>query len=136
MPRPVEAEAWTGVGVRLVAGWRCGRRSRNGDAPRARGGHRVSSDADGGVQGRPTAGPSRREQVGEVARPSKNRVREQVKAEQAVEQAEAALRELEDELADPAAWATKYEAAKSEARHTAAKRAVEQAYERLEALVD
>ncbi len=33
---------------------------------------------------------------------------------------------LEDELADPAAWATKYEAAKSEARHTAAKRAVEQ----------
>jgi ATP-binding cassette subfamily F protein 3 len=68
--------------------------------------------------------------------PSKNRVREQAKAEQAVEQAEAALRELEDELADPSAWATKYEAAKSEARHTAAKRAVESAYERLGALVD
>lgn len=68
--------------------------------------------------------------------PSKNRVREQAKAEQTVERTEAALRELEDELADPAAWATKYEAAKSEARHTAAKRAVEQAYEHLEALVD
>ncbi len=63
-------------------------------------------------------------------------LREQAKAEQAVEQAEAALRALEDELADPAAWATKYEAAKSEARHTAAKRAVEAAYERLETLVD
>ncbi|MGA9874837.1 MAG: ABC-F family ATP-binding cassette domain-containing protein [Solirubrobacteraceae bacterium] len=68
--------------------------------------------------------------------PSKNRVREQSKAEGAVEQAEAALRAIEDELADPAAWATKYEAAKSEARHTAAKRAVEAAYERLGALID
>jgi ATP-binding cassette, subfamily F, member 3 len=68
--------------------------------------------------------------------PSKNRMREQDKAELVVEQAEAALRALEDELADPAAWATKYEAAKSEARHTAAKRAVETAYEHLGALVD
>ena len=41
---------------------------------------------------------------------------------------------LEEELADPVAWATKYEAAKSEARHTAARRAVEQAYARLEGL--
>lgn len=70
------------------------------------------------------------------AGPSKNRLREQTKAEQAVEAAEAALRVLEDELADPAAWATKYEAAKSEARHTAAKRVVEAAYERLSTLVD
>jgi ATP-binding cassette subfamily F protein 3 len=68
--------------------------------------------------------------------PSKNRVREQVKAERAVEEAEEALRALEGELADPAAWATRYEAAKSEARHTAARRAVEAAYERLSALVD
>ena len=68
--------------------------------------------------------------------PSKNRLREQDKAELAVEEAEAALQALEDELADPAAWATKYDAAKSEARHTAAKRAVEAAYERLGALVD
>jgi len=46
------------------------------------------------------------------------------------------MRALEDQLADPAAWATRYEAAKSEARHTAARRAVEQAYARLEALID
>ena len=68
--------------------------------------------------------------------PSKNRAREQSKAERAVEQAEAALQLVEDDLAEPAAWATKYEAAKSEARHTAAKRAVEVAYERLGALID
>jgi ATP-binding cassette subfamily F protein 3 len=68
--------------------------------------------------------------------PSKNRLTEQQKAEQAVEDAEAALRAVEDELADPAAWATQYESAKSQARHTAARRAVEAAYSRLEALID
>ena len=68
--------------------------------------------------------------------PSKNRQTEQQKAERSVEDAEAAMRTLEDELADPAAWATQYESAKSEARHTAAKRAVDEAYSRLEALVD
>jgi ATP-binding cassette, subfamily F, member 3 len=65
--------------------------------------------------------------------PSKNRVREQARLERAVEQAEAALAVLEDELADAKAWATKYDTAKSTARHTAAKRAVEEAYEALEA---
>ena len=46
------------------------------------------------------------------------------------------MRALEEELSDSGAWATKYESAKSEARHTAARRAVEAAYEQLEALVD
>jgi len=77
-------------------------------------------------------GPTRSKAKG----PSKNRLGEQDKAERAVEEAEAAMRSLEDELADPAAWATRYEAAKSEARHTAATRAVEEAYSRLEALID
>jgi ATP-binding cassette subfamily F protein 3 len=66
--------------------------------------------------------------------PSKNRLNDQQKAERAVEEAEAAMRALEQELADPAAWATQYESAKSQARHTAARRAVEDAYTRLEAL--
>jgi ATP-binding cassette, subfamily F, member 3 len=44
------------------------------------------------------------------------------------------MRALEDELAEPAAWATPYESAKSEARHTAARRAVEAAFAELEAL--
>jgi len=68
--------------------------------------------------------------------PSKNRLSAQQKAERTVEEAEAALSVLEVELADPAAWATRYESAKSEARHTAAKRAVDEAYASLEALVD
>jgi ATP-binding cassette subfamily F protein 3 len=68
--------------------------------------------------------------------PSKNRLSAQEKAEGAVEQAEASLKALEGELADPAAWATRYESAKSEARHTAATRAVEEAYALLETLID
>ena len=68
--------------------------------------------------------------------PSKNRLREQQKAERAVEDAEAAMAALEEQLADPSAWATRYESAKSEARHTAARRAIEEAYARLEALTD
>jgi ATP-binding cassette, subfamily F, member 3 len=77
---------------------------------------------DGGQPGaRPAAGPS------------KNRRREQARLEKAIEDAEAALAGLEDELADPKWWETKYESAKSTARHTAAKRAVEDAYAQLEA---
>jgi ATP-binding cassette, subfamily F, member 3 len=64
--------------------------------------------------------------------PSKNARRKEAALEQAVEAAEAALAALEEELAHPASWATKYEAAKSEARHTGAKRAVEAAYAALE----
>jgi len=63
---------------------------------------------------------------------SKNRRREQQKLEQKVADAEQQLAALEDELADPGAWASEYESAKSQARHTAATRAVEAAYEELE----
>ena len=63
---------------------------------------------------------------------SKNRRREQQKLEQKVADAEQQLAALEDELADPAAWANEYESAKSQARHTAATRAIEAAYEELQ----
>jgi ATP-binding cassette subfamily F protein 3 len=82
------------------------------------------------------ARPGRAKAKAKAKGPSKNRLSAQQQAERAVEEAEAALRALEDELAEPAAWATKYESAKSEARHTAAKRAIEDAYARLESLVD
>jgi ATP-binding cassette, subfamily F, member 3 len=62
------------------------------------------------------------------AGPSKNALREEARLQKAVEDAEAALAALEEELADPACWATPYESAKSEARHTKAKREVERAY--------
>jgi len=63
-----------------------------------------------------------------TAGPSKNAIRKEQELERAVADAEQALAALEDELSDPRHWATKYESAKSEARHTAAKRAVEAAY--------
>ena len=104
------------------------RRARAGRCRAARErGIRAAGDADA-VRAR--GGRNHREE------PSKNRLAAQAKAERAIEDAEAALRALEDELADPAAWATRYEAAKSEARHTAARRAVEEAYARLETLID
>ena len=51
-----------------------------------------------------------------------------------IEAAEAALRAIEDELADPAAWATPARSAESTGRHEAAKRAVEELYARYEAV--
>jgi ATP-binding cassette subfamily F protein 3 len=70
-----------------------------------------------------------------AAAASKNRVRQEEQATRAIEEAEAALAALEDELSQPDAWATSYEAAKSAARHTAARRAVAEAYAQLEALL-
>jgi ATP-binding cassette subfamily F protein 3 len=101
---------------------------------------RAHADAKAGVKGGaiPAAdgAGAGKERKAKAKGPSKNRLTAQQQAEQAVEQAEAAMRALEDELADPAAWATRYETAKSEVRLTGAKRAVEEAYARLEALVD
>ncbi len=55
--------------------------------------------------------------------------------ESRIEAAEQALCVLEDELADPAAWATPRKSADSSARHDQAKRAVEELYSQWEATV-
>jgi len=52
--------------------------------------------------------------------------------ERRIEQAEAALRAIEDELSDPAAWATPQKSARSTKRHEAAKAAVDELYRRWE----
>ncbi len=52
--------------------------------------------------------------------------------EREIEAAEAALRELEEELADPAAWSDPSRSASATARHEAARRTVEQLYARWE----
>jgi ATP-binding cassette subfamily F protein 3 len=115
----------------------------NGSAPAAAGGSGAAGEAAAGRGSRAGAGKGGAEGGGPGKKtrakpkgPSKNRLSEQEKAERKIEAAEASLSELEQELADPAAWATRYEAAKSEARHTAARRAVEEAYTRLEQLID
>ena len=63
---------------------------------------------------------------------SKNAVREAQRLEREIEAAEEALQSLEQELADPAAWADPDRAVDSTERHAAAKRAVEQLYARYE----
>ena len=58
--------------------------------------------------------------------------RQQAKLEEQIGQAEATLRTVEDELADPSAWATPEASAQSSARHEAAKRTVEELYAQYE----
>jgi ATP-binding cassette subfamily F protein 3 len=73
---------------------------------------------------------------GRAAKPavSKNAKRRVAALERALEQAEAALAGVEDELADPEAWLTPERSAESTERHHAAKRAVEELYEELAGL--
>ena len=52
--------------------------------------------------------------------------------EQQIEAAEAALRRIEDELADPSAWATPEATARSTERHEQARQSVAELYERWE----
>jgi ATP-binding cassette subfamily F protein 3 len=104
---------------------------RSAQAPVAAAGSRRNGGAGApGADGRTRERRQRSRREG----PSKNRLTAIARAERAVEAAESAMRALEDELSDPAAWATPYESAKSQARHTAARRAVEAAFAELEAL--
>jgi len=83
---------------------------------------------------RPRRPAPRREDNGRPARtgPSKNEQRRLADLEREVERAETALRQLEDELADPAMWSSPSRSERNSARHAEAKRAVEQAYARWE----
>ncbi len=103
----------------------------NGPPPAARERTSVPSDArrPDGMAAEPAARPPAAKPKG----PSKNRQKEQARLEAAIERAETEFAAVEEDLADPVAWATPYESAKSQARHTAAKRAVEDAYAELEA---
>jgi ATP-binding cassette subfamily F protein 3 len=62
------------------------------------------------------------------AGPSKNQQRRAGELEKAIEVAEADLRTIEEELADPSAWNDPRSAAKSTARHNQAKKALEALY--------
>ncbi|HEY3959405.1 MAG TPA: ABC-F family ATP-binding cassette domain-containing protein [Solirubrobacteraceae bacterium] len=129
---PPGRAARTADAVSAVSG--SARARANGSQTQTAGGEKAGAKGGGSPAANGAAAGNGRK--AKAKGPSKNRLTAQQQAEQAVEQAEAAMRALEDELADPAAWATQYESAKSEARHTAARRAVEEAYARLETLVD
>ncbi|HWM11162.1 MAG TPA: ABC-F family ATP-binding cassette domain-containing protein [Solirubrobacteraceae bacterium] len=66
--------------------------------------------------------------------PSKNQQRRAGELERAIEAAEADLKELEVELADPASWNDPRTAAKSTRRHDAAKQALQALYDEWEAV--
>ena len=103
----------------------------NGPPPPPR--ERSSAPSDARRPDGMAADPGARPAPAKPKGPSKNRLKEQARLEAAIEQAESEFAQVEQELADPAAWATAYESAKSQARHTAAKRSVEDAYAELEA---
>jgi ATP-binding cassette, subfamily F, member 3 len=68
-----------------------------------------------------------------AGREAKKAARKAGRLAERIEQAEGALRELEEELADPAAWSSPGRAERAEARHAEAKRAVAELYEQWEA---
>jgi ATP-binding cassette subfamily F protein 3 len=79
--------------------------------------------------GRPAAASSA---AAEPPAPSKNRKKLIASLERRIESAEAALAALEDELADPSAWASPTASARSSKRHAEAKSEVERLYAELE----
>ena len=76
----------------------------------------------------PTAKPPLK-QANKAPRPKANNGKVEAKLEAEIEAAEAALRAVEAELADPAAWSTPARSKESTARHESAQRLVEDLYE-------
>jgi ATP-binding cassette subfamily F protein 3 len=68
-----------------------------------------------------------------ATKPAQKAARRAARLEGKIERAEAELRAIEDELADPAAWASPGRAERASERHTAAKSAVEELYAEWEA---
>jgi ATP-binding cassette subfamily F protein 3 len=79
---------------------------------------------------KPATAPAPRASSG----PSKNQRRQAERLEREIEQAEAGLKALEEELADPSAWSSPDRTAKSTRRHDAAKRRLKDLYEQWEAV--
>ncbi len=86
--------------------------------------YRAAEDERREAPARPPEKPRRAGPKG----PSKNRIAQAKRLEREADAADAALRALEEELADPAAWADPARAAKSTRRHEQAKRAAAEAY--------
>ncbi len=83
---------------------------------------------------KPPAAPKPRQPAPATPRPSKAQEKEARKLEAEIEAAEAALAQVEEELADPSAWNDPRSAQKATRRHAEAKARVERLYEQLEAV--
>jgi ATP-binding cassette, subfamily F, member 3 len=80
-----------------------------------------------------TARPSPGGKKYSATKPAQKAARKAAKLEQRIERAEAQLRELEDELADPTAWSSPGRIERATKRHEEAKAAVEELYAEWEA---
>jgi ATP-binding cassette, subfamily F, member 3 len=78
---------------------------------------------------KPARSPAKRN----AGRSSKKAARKASRLAERIEQAEAELRQVEEELSDPGAWSSPGRAERAEDRHAAAKRAVAELYEQWEA---
>ena len=68
-----------------------------------------------------------------ATKPAQKAARKAAKLEERIERAEAELREIEDELSDPAAWSSPGQVERATKRHEEAKAAVEELYREWEA---
>jgi ATP-binding cassette, subfamily F, member 3 len=89
-------------------------------------------EAEASAKRKPKPKPTKTNGRTKAAGPSKNAIKRAADLEREVEKAEATLRALEDELADPSAWASPTSSERATKRHADAKRAVEEAYARWE----
>jgi ATP-binding cassette, subfamily F, member 3 len=80
-----------------------------------------------------TAKPARPASGRNAGREAKKAARKAARLAEQIEQAEAELRALEEELADPEAWSSPGRAQRAEERHAAAKHTVTELYEKWEA---
>ncbi len=121
--------------VRSGGGGASGSGASGGGGGSSRGGaSRGGASRGGSSRGGPSRGGARAPKRNPPARrPKAGGVSGQRDLEEQIEAAEARLRAIEDELADPAAWSTPAASARSSSRHEDAKRAVEELYERWEA---
>jgi ATP-binding cassette, subfamily F, member 3 len=90
--------------------------------------HRADAETDAAPKGPDPRREARRERARARAATADSK-----KLEREIEAAESALRDLEEELADPGLWADGRTAAKSKRRHEEAKRRIDELYARWEA---
>ncbi len=89
---------------------------------------RDEKEAEASAAAKPSGGGGNRYSA---TKPAQKAARKAAKLEQRIERAEAKLRELEDELADPAAWSSPGRVERATKRHGEAKAEVEELYARV-----
>ncbi|HET9102119.1 MAG TPA: ABC-F family ATP-binding cassette domain-containing protein [Solirubrobacteraceae bacterium] len=122
-------------GARASAGGASAGRTSAGGAPAGRasgGGARGARGSAGRAAAADEKGSASSGNGRKRTPPAKRAKRGSASIEAQIEAAEAALRAIEDELADPAAWSTPEASARSTERHAAAKEAVRVLYEQWE----